>query len=384
MDDDLVCSRWARSLMRGVAAAGLAAAALVGATIAPATATGTAAGRVIVDLGTLGGNENSPQDLNKRGQVVGTSTDAEGRYWAYLWDNGAIRNITPAGPTWSSGLDINERGEAVGYAVVGQLAQAFLWSGGHSTLLPSLAGGRTVAEAINDRGQVVGYSTDGAGANRAVLWEHGRVIDLAPGQARAINNHGQVLIQGGASMWLWDRGVLIDLQAGAPGLGLLATQLNERGDVILSGFGPTVTGWMWRDGRLTQLDAPASGGCEPASALNDHGQIAGSIVVGDACHASLGSVAAPLRDLGTLAGYASGRGTVINNRGDVAGYSTGGFEPVRATLWTGDRIVDLGLPGETSSLAVAINDHGQVLAVSVTQPGTFRTFLSSPSNGRRA
>src|SRR4051794_14608100 len=137
MDNDLVDKGWARPLARGVAAAGLAAVALVGATIAPASAKD--AGRVVVDLGTLGGNANSPWDLNKRGQVVGISNDAEGRYWAYLWDNGTIRNITPDGATRSSVLDINDRGEAVGFAEVETVPRAFVWSGDHSTLLPSLA-----------------------------------------------------------------------------------------------------------------------------------------------------------------------------------------------------------------------------------------------------
>src|SRR4051812_47142480 len=153
MDNDRVDSGWARPLARAVAAAGLAAAALVGATIAPASAKGSE--RVIVDLGTLGGNQNSPRDLNKWGQVVGISNDAEGRYWSYLWDNGTITNITPDGATGSWVLDINDRGEAVGFAEVGSVGPAFLWSGGHSSLLPSLADRGAAALAINNRGQAV-------------------------------------------------------------------------------------------------------------------------------------------------------------------------------------------------------------------------------------
>src|SRR5215213_3163155 len=48
----------------------------------------------ITDLGTLpGGNESGAYSINSRGQVVGTSTTASGRYHAFLWEDGQMRDL---------------------------------------------------------------------------------------------------------------------------------------------------------------------------------------------------------------------------------------------------------------------------------------------------
>lgn len=40
------------------------------------------------NLGTLGGNFSSAKDLNRRGEVVGISTDKHGQYRAFIWKAG--------------------------------------------------------------------------------------------------------------------------------------------------------------------------------------------------------------------------------------------------------------------------------------------------------
>ena len=54
--------------------------------------------------------------------------------------------------------------------------------------------------AINDHGQVVGMSKNASGDRRAFLYENGTMMDLGISSfdgAKAINNRGQIVGQGG-------------------------------------------------------------------------------------------------------------------------------------------------------------------------------------------
>jgi probable HAF family extracellular repeat protein len=89
-------------------------------------------------------------------------------------------------------------------------------------------------------------------------------------------------------------------------------------------------------------------------------------------------------DLGTLGGYYSA-GTAINFFGQVAGYSDiADHSAVHAFLWTkGKGMQDLNPPGIAQSLALAINDFGDVVGVAVTAGDhpTSHAFLWTKANG---
>lgn len=86
----------------------------------------------MTDLGTLGGTDSRAVAINDRGQVIGTSSTASGRYHAFIWQDGVMTDLG---------------------------------------VLPGKSNSK--AAAINDRGQVVGDSDD-----RAFLWQHKRMTDL--------------------------------------------------------------------------------------------------------------------------------------------------------------------------------------------------------------
>ena len=94
---------------------------------------------------------------------------------------------------------MNAHGEVVGDSNF----QACIWSHGTMSIPRSLGNGFSTARGINDLGQVVGGAAPN-GNSVAFLLDHGVVTNLLTptgavyGLAVAINNNGQVLVNGGA------------------------------------------------------------------------------------------------------------------------------------------------------------------------------------------
>jgi probable HAF family extracellular repeat protein len=86
-------------------------------------------------------------------------------------------------------------------------------------------------------------------------------------------------------------------------------------------------------------------------------------------------------DLGNLGGTGHGNGNLaldVNSLGQVVGYSDiKGDANFHAFLWTRETgMQDLGtLPGDASSLAVNINDAGEVVGVSLDASFNLRAYL---------
>jgi probable HAF family extracellular repeat protein len=158
--------------------------------------------------------------INDRGQVVGISgicDQAVGRFsaaHAVLWESGIPTDIgNLGGVAWNTPTAINERGEIAGFSDLpgdedGTLnAHAFLWtkSGGIQDLGTLPGDTISLAFGINKQRQIVGLSI-GPGGARAFLWEDGVMTDLntlvPPGSlhldyANDINDREE--IAGGAS-----------------------------------------------------------------------------------------------------------------------------------------------------------------------------------------
>jgi len=149
--------------------------------------------------------------INSSGQVVGVtnpigSTACGGSLDnAFVSSGGTISILDPSTSVNSIALAINDAGDAVGYVqsalVSACAAQAALFTGGTTTILPQLPGGdsstQTVANGINNAGQIVGYvfTPDALGApNTPVLWYNGTVTALmGMGQAFGINDTGYIV-----------------------------------------------------------------------------------------------------------------------------------------------------------------------------------------------
>lgn len=158
------------------------------------------------EVSPLSSDVGEAQDINNRGQVVGTVGTSAVR-WELGTSGDTLLGDLPGGADSSTAFAINQTGQIVGQGSAADGVHAFLWSNGIMIDLGVLPGSETSrAFDINDRGQVVGTSRDGGiAANRAFLWENGEMFDLnalvddLDGwlllSAQAINNRGQIVGQ---------------------------------------------------------------------------------------------------------------------------------------------------------------------------------------------
>jgi len=79
-------------------------------------------------------------------------------------------------------------------------------------------------------------------------------------------------------------------------------------------------------------------------------------------------------DLGTLGGSFS-FAQDINDRGQVAGYSSNASGEFHAFLWENGSMTDLGTLGGTFSFGAALNARGQVAGFSITASGDQHAVL---------
>jgi probable HAF family extracellular repeat protein len=127
-------------------------------------------------------------DINNRGQVVGTSptsgNTASGFPHAVLWDRSGVVDLGTlpgAVPSLSHANAINERGQIAGVsssAIDFGNDHAVVWQNGRIRDLGASPRGASNALGINDQGDAVGSSQGYDAHPRATLWTKGAVTDL--------------------------------------------------------------------------------------------------------------------------------------------------------------------------------------------------------------
>ena len=242
----------------------------------------------------------------------------------------------------SEALDINDRGVVVGYYVPGDDGVRHGFRRSARGRVIDLGPGR--AQAVNDAGVVVGERTGPDGMGHATRWTTaGSARDLGlPGSSSAfdINDHGTIVGDAGGRAFVIERGATPELLAhpgDTPGSDT-AVAINERGDIV----GTLIAS----DGTLRPLlwDGP------------DH----------------LPTLLPARRDLYDVRG--------INERGTIAGTTADELGRYQAVMWTGHdhREIDVGEQG-VYSLARAINDKGQIVGVRYL---TGEAFMWDPRTNR--
>ncbi len=264
------------------------------------------------------------------------------------------------------------------------VSHAFQWRKGVLTDLGALPGGSvSSAIAINSRGTVTGTSENGLidpvyglPASVATIWNDGEITDLGTlgggfSLPNAINDRGQVV------------GTAANTVADPDGLATL----------LIFGFALPGNQWhatLWKNGTIQDLGTLGDGPDSFALVVNESGQVAGFSYSDSVPKPPYGvpTVAPFLWDagrminLGTLGGV-SGAAFGLNKRGQVVGGSN--LEGASQTelhshgfLWEKGSLRDLGtVPGAAFdfSVANALNDNGEIVGQAATADGAFRAFL---------
>jgi len=308
---------------------------------------------VIKDLGTLGESYSYAVDINEKGQVVGYSSDSgytgnnqenDGKR-AFLWNNGVMKDLGKIGGCYSRVVAINENGQVLGNSFfVGDLGMhAIMWENGVLKDLGTLGGTISQAVAINEKGQVVGYSETSDYEEHAFIWENGVMKDLGTlggfsSRALAINGKGQVV-------------------------GISDTANNKS------------HAFIWENGVMKDMGT-LGGSWAKAEAINEKGQVVGeSLIAGDSQEHAFIWENGVMTDLGTLGG-ATSTAVDINEKGQVLGNSDTANKKRHVFIWKNGLMNDLGTLEEGgNSYAVAINENGQVIGHSGTSNNEYNTFI---------
>ncbi len=301
---------------------------------------------VAIPLGSLGGVTTYGAAINAAGQVAGwADTDGTGaaHRHAFLYANGAIINLgTLSGGSQSFAYALNDAGHVVGASNGSGVPQlhAARFDGGTVTDLHILLGG-TISSAygINAGGDFVGGVNAGGSSHAYRLLAANEIFtDLGTfggttSQAYAINASGEVT--GFAHLPSQDAHAFRYGNAGLVDLGTLGGNAS-----IGRGIGPTghVVGESYLPGNVVR-------------------------------HAFFHNGTA-MADLGTLGGSTSSA-FGINAADAIVGESTNGQGELRAFVRVEGTMIDLnavtsGLNGATLTTATAINDAGQIVAMSCT------------------
>ena len=282
---------------------------------------------------------------------------------------------------------------------------------------------------VTDNGVVAGLATAADGTQHAVLWYQGRRVNIAkPGLggpnsgAFGLNESGQAGGQAETNTkdpnnenfcaygtglkcvpFLWQDGVMTRLRTlgGNNGVGGV---INSRGE--MAGIAENRTRdsecvspqvldfqaviWGPRPGEIRELAPLPGDSVGVALGFNDKGQAVGGSgrcgntilpPLASAPHAVLWDKHGSVHYLGTLGGTDINMALAINNHGQVVGASAlpGGTSPfdAHAFLWTGETgMRDLGaLPGDLASFGSAISDDGDVVGGSFDADGNPRAFV---------
>jgi probable HAF family extracellular repeat protein len=264
------------------------------------------------------------------------------------------------------------------------VSHAFRSHDGFTADLGTLAvGWSSAATSINDRGETVGISQNGTidpliglPEQRAVLWRHGKIVDLGTiggNQSAAfdINNQGQ--IAGLALNTTPDPFSIYDL-----------LNFNSTG-------GTETRAVLW-DQSGNVRDLGTLGGPDAFALLvNNHGQVTGWSYTNSIVNATTGlptfhpflwEKGKGMLDLGTLGGTVAQAVNGMNELGQVVGSTTlAGDEVHHPFLWDGRRMIDLGTFGGNNGEADWVNDAGEVVGIAqrpefcTTGPGGGEAFL---------
>ena len=284
-------------------------------------------GWTLIDLGTLGGAGSYGAAVSNSGLVVGCADTGAGSAHAFLYHNGAMRDLgTASGDSSGSScaLAVNNAGLVAGRSSTGELVT---WNEGfvaHLGVNGNIGG-------VNDDGVVAGAYSQGS-STHAFVYANGALMPIAgdSSAAAAINATGTVVGVSNGRAFAYQGGGLRDLGT-LGGTHSDAKGVNGRGEIVGMSTDANAQPLSFSyDTAMHALSAPSYSG---AVAINDRNQVVGS---GEGIYGYLIDGAAFTR-LDTLApvvarGWRHLEPTGINDRGWIVGTGTDPSGNLRAFL----------------------------------------------------
>jgi probable HAF family extracellular repeat protein len=309
----------------------------------------------IVDLGAmLGSSYSVVNDINNNGDVVGTATIGNSGY-AFLYSGGQITLLpTPSGYDGTAGSAINDLGQ-IGVIVsnIGD-QHAFLYSSNNYYLMSTAAAGYISGIDLNNNGQAVWFTT---GINNSYIYDHSSRTTTALNtmQAYSINDSGQIA-------------------------GYVPYASGPDGQTVI--FNP--------DGSQIPLGTLGGNYSQPIQ-INNSGYVVGlsTVTSGGSSHAFLWTPSEGMKDLNNNSMATYSWAYRVNVRQEVVGgYQATSSSPGRAFIYSNNTMKDLNgmIPSGSGWVlvsAAAINDLGQI-AVMGTKNGSTQAFLLNPQYGDMA
>lgn len=355
----------------------------------------------VTDLGQVG-PLGQPLQITNNGLIIGAAAVGSALH-GFLWYKGRMLDLGTPGLKGqdSQAFGINVAGQAVGEAETsnpdpngedfcgfasyglpspGDSCVPFLWQNGVMRAFPTLGGNNGAANKINNPGEVAGTaennmpeSTCPSGGPqkyqfKPVVWRNRAVQELPtwPGDPD------------GSAMAINDLGQAV----GASG------NCAAFSPILQDNLQP-LHALLWEDGRATNLGnlgGTGQGFGIRAENLNNPGQVVGySDVTGNAnFHAFLWTREKGMQDLGTIGSDVDSLAIGINDAGDVVGASIdANFNP-RAFLRVGRELIDLNehIPAGPLYLftACSINAAGEIIGIAIDQAGNVHAYLAVPDH----
>lgn len=305
----------------------------------------------VYDLGTLGGTEAIPYDINSYNIVVGQSLNPDELPRGFKWD-GAMTELSFGDDQLRTPMAINDSGVIAGQGELAGVVGVYTLNGSDWTWLGHLGGtGAGLPRAINNSGKVAGWSRNAQGRNRAFFWD-GTMHDLGT--------------LGGKRSEAFD--------------------MNETDEVV--GYAEDVMdrprATVWRNGVATNLGA-AFADRSYAFAISQSGTIVGQASLAGVYSAVIWKDDVP-HVIGTLPGMDESVLVDVNDAGVATGsvYAPGTGFTSRAVIFTDEGGLQLLYPlviqpPELVLLSAdAINAEGTIAGVAVNALNDLRGYVAFP------
>jgi hypothetical protein len=359
----------------------------------------------VTELGTLGGTYSQPFYVTSTGEASGEASLAGGNWHATLWQGRTKMDLGTLGGLNSAAFGSpNAMGQVVGMSETaesdpngedfcgffasgapwsGTTCLGFLWQNDSMIPLSTLGGYNAAASAINKQGEEAGE------AETATQDSTCPPYDPSLGQYQILQDKPVV----------WENGGIEELPTYGGDPDGFAIAINDHGQVagasgtcstfnVVNGlYLSPVHALLWDHGKVTNLGSLGGAFGNQAHNMNNRGEVVGvSDLTGDAVfHGFVWTRDSGMKDIPPLHGDTYSVALAINDGGEIGGVS------IDATFTTLRAFVVLdGIPTDLNTLipsdsglqlqtACSINSRGEITGLAVEKStGQYRGYLATP------